>query len=248
VCVCVCVLSRPPAGLVAWLVSWPVVAALLLACWRGFNYKRNFTVQVGFGLLAFFRLPVCADVLYRIPHLIHLVLLQWCERPRQKDKAGLRAKLLEDMQVGASSFWFFVLTGRESAKKCLAMLAEELLAMRCAGLSLYLLRVRLLPALLNATQRLSRRTCMRVGDGLPRCQNSTHSSPPHSARMPVTQEAHYAPAPMGTPLRLLCVSSPPSCLCVCMCVCVCRSCKQGCTLPWSQHLTRARSLQPPSAT
>jgi hypothetical protein len=24
---------------------------------------------------------------------------QWCERPRQKDKAGLKAKLLEDLQV-----------------------------------------------------------------------------------------------------------------------------------------------------
>lgn len=109
VCVCVCVLSRPPAGLVAWLVSWPVVASpttwpLPLACWRGFKHKRIFTTQVGLGLLAFFRMPVCADVLYRSPHLVHLVLLQWCERPRQKDKAGLRAKLLEDMQVGASSF------------------------------------------------------------------------------------------------------------------------------------------------
>ncbi|KAI3431826.1 hypothetical protein D9Q98_010579 [Chlorella vulgaris] len=39
------------------------------------------------------------DATFRRHFLLQcLVLMQWCERPRQKDKAGLRAKLLEDMQ------------------------------------------------------------------------------------------------------------------------------------------------------
>ncbi|KAL4423622.1 hypothetical protein ABPG77_009209 [Micractinium sp. CCAP 211/92] len=39
------------------------------------------------------------DATFRRHFLLQcLILMQWCERPRQKDKGGLRAKLLEDLQ------------------------------------------------------------------------------------------------------------------------------------------------------